>query len=108
MKFNWPGNIRELQNIVERLVLTTNSDYISVDNLPVFLTESAQNDSRIQKGRDEELSLSESMNAAESRILTDALAKYKTTRSMARALGVSQPTIVRKLHKHGILSADTE
>ena len=34
--------------------------------------------------------------------LTRALAEYKSTRAIAKALQVSQPTIVRKLHKYGL------
>lgn len=108
LKFNWPGNIRELQNIVERLVLTTSNDYITIDNLPVFLTEEEQKaadmDKIISGGKD--VSLSAALNAAEKEILKTAMDKYGSTRSMARALKVSQPTIVRKLHKHGLSSSD--
>ena len=74
LKYPWPGNIRELQNIIE---------------------ESRKNDSA-----DSGLSLAAAMEKAEKEILSHALSTYKSTRAMARVLQVSQPTIVRKLQKY--------
>ena len=51
--------------------------------------------------------LTKALNEAEMHILNNAAEKYKTTRQIAKALGVSQPTIVRKLRKHHILTLDT-
>ena len=42
LKYPWPGNIRELQNIVERLVITTSSDVISEDDIFIFIKEAAE------------------------------------------------------------------
>lgn len=96
--FNWPGNIRELQNIVERLVLTTGSDEIDADDLPEFILEASENADSIPRGG----SLAEQMALAEKKILSKAAQKYDTTRHLAQALQTSQPTIVRKLNKYHI------
>ena len=96
--FNWPGNIRELQNIVERLVLTTGSDEIDADDLPEFILEASENADSIPRGG----SLAEQMALAEKKILSKAAQKYDTTRQLAQALQTSQPTIVRKLNKYHI------
>ena len=100
LHYSWPGNIRELQNIVERLILTTKEDLITEENLPFFLRTSAETQPAQSV---EDRSLRASMEHAEKEILTRALAEYKSTRAMARALQVSQPTIVRKLHKYGLV-----
>lgn len=104
MRYSWPGNVRELQNIIERLMITTKGTIILPENLPSFILETANNpdDSGIHEGK----SLNEALDHAEKDILLKALEKYKTTRAMAKVLGVSQPTIVRKLQKYHI--ADTE
>ncbi|MDD3169087.1 MAG: sigma 54-interacting transcriptional regulator, partial [Eubacteriales bacterium] len=104
MKYTWPGNVRELQNIVERLVITTKGTIILPENLPSFIHE-------ITSGVDITTtatvkSLKKALDHAEREILLKTQEKYITTRAMAKALGVSQPTIVRKLQKHHI--ADTE
>jgi len=105
LKYDWPGNIRELQNIVERLILTTREKVISVENLPGFM---ATMKSLNPKPQDAPQTLSEIMEQAEKEVLAQALNKYKSTRAMAKALNISQPSVVRKLHRHGLVGADTQ
>lgn len=105
LRYPWPGNIRELQNIMERLILTTKDERISEGNLPVFIKSAAQ--SRSVPDTDG-LSLSAALEHAEKEILARALAEHRTTRAIAKALKVSQPTIVRKLHKYGLITGDTK
>ena len=100
MKYTWPGNVRELQNIIERLVITTKSNTILPENLPSFILETAKATETLSIPSDTSLKLT--LNNAEREILKKALEKYKSTRAMAQALGVSQPTIVRKLQKYKI------
>lgn len=97
--FNWPGNVRELMNIVERLILTSTGDIITLDNLPGFLTEREGFVPSTPLG---EASLANSLAKAEKDILSKALREHGSTRAMAKALDVSQPTIVRKMQKYGI------
>ncbi len=96
LKYPWPGNIRELQNIIERLTITVSGSQITEDDLPVFI----QKESRKNDSADSGLSLAAAMEKAEKEILSHALSTYKSTRAMARVLQVSQPTIVRKLQKY--------
>jgi len=105
LKYPWPGNVRELENIIERLVITTKNNTILPENLPSYIFEStrAPGDIDIPHVTD----LNKALNEAEMHILNSALEKYKTTRQIAKALGVSQPTIVRKLHKHHIHVSDS-
>ncbi|MDO4552315.1 MAG: sigma 54-interacting transcriptional regulator [Bacillota bacterium] len=100
LQYSWPGNVRELENIIERLVITTKDRVIRPENLPGFLFESARPPGEIavqQKG-----DLKETLEEAERQILYDAKKKYGSTRQMARALGISQPSVVRKLAKYGL------
>ncbi len=101
-KYPWPGNIRELQNIIERLTITTNGSIITEDNLPLFLKQEAKDNANVNVN----LSLAEAMEKAEKSILEKALTDYGSTRAMAKALQVSQPTIVRKLHKYDLTSVE--
>lgn len=99
LKYPWPGNIRELQNIIERLTITSNGTIISEDNLPVFLKQEAITNAN----ENINLTLASAMEKAEKSILEKALQDYGSTRAMAKALQVSQPTIVRKLHKYNLV-----
>ena len=101
MKYTWPGNIRELQNIIERLILTTESDDIHAENIPPYLRENAEKNTN----KNTDMSLKSAMEQAEKEVLSSALETYGSTRAMARVLQVSQPTIVRKLNKYGLTGA---
>ena len=105
LKYRWPGNVRELENIVERLVITTKNNTILPENLPSYIFESTRAPGEIDIPH--VTNLTKALNEAEMHILKNAAEKYKTTRQIAKALGVSQPTIVRKLRKHHILTLDT-
>ena len=100
IKYSWPGNIRELQNVVENLVIMTDSPKIEVDSLPEqFKVSDTQLpiDNYLQEGMDS--SLKDTMRNIETQIILRAMEKYKNTREVATALGVNQSTIVRKLQQ---------
>ena len=99
LKYPWPGNIRELQNIIERLVITTSHNVITEDDIFIFIKEAAE-DNQINYA---DTSLAATLERAEKEILSRALENYKSTRAIARVLKVSQPTIVRKLNKYGLV-----
>lgn len=98
VKYPWPGNIRELQNIVERLIITSSTDVIGDEDIFIFIKEGAESNTAIANS----FSLASALERAEKNILEQALETYKSTRAIARVLNVSQPTIVRKLHKYGL------
>ncbi|MGG4491137.1 sigma-54 interaction domain-containing protein [Metabacillus idriensis] len=100
LHYDWKGNVRELINILERLVVISPSSLITVDHLPEYI-KAAVPPSHLPI--DDHQSLSEMMDAVERQILLKARKKYKTTVRMAEALGISQPSIVRKMKKHQIL-----
>jgi len=84
----WKGNIRELENTVERLIVTSRSNVI--DNLdPQTGTDSAPGDN--------ERCLQDLLQAYENEILFNAMQRLGTTRKVAKALGISQATAARKL-----------
>ncbi|MDR0139498.1 sigma 54-interacting transcriptional regulator [Metabacillus idriensis] len=101
LHYDWKGNVRELINILERLVVISPSSLITVDHLPEYIKAAVPPSSTFPI--DDHQTLSEMMDAVERQILLKARKKYKTTVRMAEALGISQPSIVRKMKKHHIL-----
>jgi PAS domain S-box-containing protein len=85
---SWPGNIRELKNAVERLVVTA-------ANAPDG-TELVAQDTRVNS---EEWSLKAQLQEYECRVLLQARRRYGSTRRVAAALGISQASAVRKLQR---------
>ncbi len=98
IKYSWPGNVRELENIIERLVIITHDDTILPHNLPNYILDKIDNSLDI--AIPSITSLKDATEVVERQIILNAVNKYKTTREVAKALKVSQPTIVRKMNKY--------
>ena len=92
----WPGNIRELENLVERLVAITDKSWITEDDLP-FEFRMAELDRDERKG---ESLFQEAMTAFERNLLIRALEKngWNVT-GTARYLGLPLSTLKFKLEK---------
>jgi len=94
MEYRWPGNIRELQNIVERLVVLSDKDVITVADLPVHILANDQENGIIINRI---MPLKEAVNSVERQLITLAMEKYATATKIAEILGVDQSTISRKM-----------
>lgn len=100
MKYSWPGNVRELQNVIERMVITTNGNVITEENIPSHIFDEINDTKKTFLSKNK--SLNEVLENAEKQYISEALKKHKTTRDLAKALGISQPSVVRRLHKYGL------
>ena len=98
--YSWPGNVRQLKNLIERLVLICPYDIITDDYISRFIKKE-EIEELYNIGR-EEITLDEAVSIIERQLIYRALKKYGTTRNAAKVLGVSQPTIVRKAKKYDI------
>lgn len=102
--YNYPGNVRELMNICERLVVMTDSDLIDVNDLPQTVVSGAGEGAALPLGNwPEEMSMTQIIESVERRVLVDVSKRHRKQLQIATALGMSQPTVARKLHKYGIL-----
>jgi transcriptional regulator with PAS, ATPase and Fis domain len=99
LHYEWKGNVRELINIMERLVVLSPSTLITVEQLPDHLKEGP---TLSPPSVISDKTLKELLEETEKQILLKARKKYITTIRMADALGTSQPSIVRKLKKYRI------
>lgn len=95
-EYNWPGNIRELKNVIERAIILAEGDMITIDNLP-------------DKLKPEELELKESttlkahLSDYEKRLLYNTyIASNKNKEETAAALGIDLATLYRKFKKYKI------
>ncbi|WP_276621269.1 sigma 54-interacting transcriptional regulator [Syntrophomonas wolfei] len=99
MEYDWPGNVRELENLVERLVVTSLNQTITAHDLSAWSELKPENKSDNEHGI---VRLQDALENTERRILENAFSVCKSTYEVARALGISQPTVVRKAAKYGI------
>lgn len=93
MSYDWPGNIRELENLTERLVLTSDDERIDCTSLP----ENIRRNGNISCSF---TTLDDALEQLERQLVMDAYKKHKTTTGVAKELAISQPTAVRKIKKY--------
>ncbi len=99
LQYDFPGNVRELANLVERLVVVTEENHIEPKDLPTSVSSYTSNALPASLSA-EDASLKESLKRYETILIEKALHKYGTQREAAKALRVDQGTISRKLKKY--------
>jgi PAS domain S-box-containing protein/TyrR family helix-turn-helix protein len=102
--YPFPGNVRELMNILKTAVLMGERDVVD-DVIISGLGDAVENPATPMAALMEGGSLTDEISSLEKQILEKALAQFKTTRELARQLGISQPTVVRKLKKYALSSS---
>jgi TyrR family helix-turn-helix protein len=100
----WPGNVRQLENIIFRIVSLAEQDEISIDDVRAqcgaqMLPTSAPAAAPALREFD---SYSEAFDAFENELLTRLLPQYPSTRRLALRLGLSHTAIANKLRRLGI------
>jgi PAS domain S-box-containing protein len=100
--YPWPGNVRELANLCERLVVMSESELIGLADLPPDILGRAGKAALVQTGP-EELTLNQVLENTERSLLLEARQRHGSQMLMAKALGVDQSTVARKMKKYGIL-----
>ena len=96
LSYSWPGNIRELEHTIERLVITSSDSIINEKNVLNIIQKI--NDNKAVEVRDI-IPLKEAVEETEKQLLIKAMEKYKTTRKASEALCIDQSTVVKKLQK---------
>lgn len=101
-KYDWPGNIRQLQNCIESAVVMCSGDEITLDDLPPSISQAAtESQIMIPSG----ITLEE----AEKILIQQNLAALKGNKSKtAEVLGIGRKTLHRKLAEYGIEDTDSE
>jgi len=96
LRYDYPGNIRELENLMERAVVLTRDDVIGVEDLPLTLETPPP-------GGGEGAGLIAAVEGLERRMIREALAKADGTQTRAaELLGISERVLRYKLRKYGL------
>jgi len=102
MSHNYPGNIRELRNIIERSFILCRSDMIQLCDLPVELTLHTTQSTDWS-------TLDGARNSSELQLILDTLKRNGYSRlATAKELGIHKSTLFRKIKKLGITLPDTD
>jgi two-component system nitrogen regulation response regulator NtrX len=97
--YSWPGNIRELRNVLERALLTASGDAIGDVDLPGTVAKAVSPTESV----DFKQPLREFIRAAEKEYLVRMLAEYRgSIAPAARHALIDQATLHRKIRLHGL------
>jgi len=101
IKYDYPGNVRELENILERAVVIGRDEIISVEDLP-FLEDSL---TAAEEGKKAEGLLRGTMEEMERKMIVEAMEKAGDHQTKAaEILGISERMLRYKLKKYGLKS----
>jgi DNA-binding NtrC family response regulator len=102
--YPWPGNIRELENVLSRAALLADGDEIGPEDLPLLGEGEAAASGAEADGRPLKDIVTDAVRAVERQAIRDALTKSggSPTRA-AKLLGISRASIYNKLKEHGIV-----
>jgi len=99
-EYPFSGNIRELSNLVEQLVVLTQKRHIGAEDFPSHIRHPETNiDSLVN---DNEMNLSKAVQRLEKMMIIRALKSCGTQRKAACLLGIDQSTLARKVKRYGI------
>jgi DNA-binding NtrC family response regulator len=103
LRYPYPGNVRELENLIERAVVLCRGDVITTQDLPFHLREGrSEGQWELQKG---EKSLPESLEEIEKDLIVKALDQHHRIQTKAaESLGISERVLRYKIKKYGIRS----
>ncbi len=100
LQYNWPGNIRELKNVIEEAVVISNNDTITVEDLNLNLNKNKKNVFFIDNI---EFDNNSSLDDIEKEIIKNALLKTKGNQSKAaKLLKISRKMLLTKIKKYKI------
>ncbi len=103
LAYAYPGNVRELMNICERLVVMAETELIDLQDLPQKIISGAAGEGQGEMvDWPPQLTLAQILASVERGVLRKAAQAHRTQSRIAEVLGVSQPTIARRMKEYGI------
>jgi DNA-binding NtrC family response regulator len=100
MKYDYPGNVRELENIIERAVVLTRGKVITLDDLPMNIKGFKEEKTLVSL---KEGTLTEQVEALEKQLIFDALQQSEGNQTQAgKLLGLTERNLRYKLKKYNI------
>jgi two-component system response regulator AtoC len=98
--YDWPGNIRELQNLMERAIVLNKTNILTVKDYPNFITDTESVEDEVI---DTNHSLTDLVDSFEKKIIVKALRENNFNKlRTAEKLGIHRSTFMSKLKKYDI------
>ncbi len=96
-EYSWPGNIRQIKNNIERMILLSEDSLITIKDIPTDIVKE-ENGELINEIDNK--TLKEAVGILEYKMITNAYEKYKNVRDASKTLGIDAATFVRKRKKY--------
>jgi len=107
VKYNWPGNIRELENIVEQAYVLCVGNTISHQDLPIYVQETPA--SQMRPMNDSQTDLNNALEHLEKDLIEKAYKKAHGVKAeTARILGIKTSALYYKLEKYGLINKEDD
>jgi len=103
--YHWPGNVREMENLILGLVVTQDKEKLDVKDLPGYLRDREEENSYLIPTIDNigNRNLKEIMEDLEKQLLKQAYDKHQSVSRVAKTFNVDRSTIFRKLKKYQVI-----
>jgi len=106
MNYKWYGNVRELENTIERAIVLADRESIEIENLPLEI-QNFQEEVPLEPLAEEEYSIKKSSRFLEMNLIKKALKKTKGNHThAAKLLEISHRALLYKIKEYGIIEDD--
>ena len=106
MNYKWYGNVRELENTIERAIVLADKENIEMENLPLEI-QNFQEEIPLEPLAEEEYSIKKSSRFLEMNLIKKALKKTKGNHThAAKLLEISHRALLYKIKEYGIIEDD--
>lgn len=102
LAYTFPGNVRELINICERVVVMSEMEIIDYQDLPRDVVAHTKEAGDSWGQWPPQMTLDQVLQSVERAVLLDILPDHQNQSQIASALGISQPTVARRMKKYGL------
>ncbi len=97
--YDWPGNVREMSNVLGQILATIERDVIELVDIPIYLRQQQRESGSQNSGR----SLVDILALTEQKIICQALEQSRGNKSRAaRQLGIHRTLLYKKMRRHGL------
>ncbi len=106
--YSWPGNIRELENLMERISVLKDGTEITMEDLPDSLQNVEHKSSVLTMSFDSNIDFNQSVDEYENELILKALEKTNWNRKKASVLlNLNRTTLIEKIKKKGLKPPET-
>ena len=103
MQYSYPGNVRELKNLVERVFMLSENDVIGLEDLPGEVRGATEKDFLVSTDHCRDLTLSQILKRTERKVISETLKELQGNKlQAAKLLKISRSTLYTKIEEYQI------